>query len=198
MNRYDIFDPGHFFSGTTNPADSAMPYMNQAQGVLQNTYNPYMQQGQAAYGQLSNQYNNMSQDPAAYLQNIMKGYQPSQGYQFKQNQMLKAAGNSAAAGGTKGNIGDIQNQAHLTDTLMGDDMQQWLQNVMGIQGAGMQGQQGFYNTGYDAAKNYGSDMSNLYGSEAQLGYKGAEEKNKGIFDKMGGAGGLIGGIASFF
>jgi hypothetical protein len=193
-----IFDPGNIFTKQGNPSDAAMPYLNKIPGVLNDTYGDYMKQGQAEYPQLSSEYNSMGSDPAAYLESIMKNYKPSAGYQFKQDQMLKAAGNSAAAGGTRGSINDIQNEGHLTDMLMGDDMQNWLNNVLGIQQQGMGGQQHLYDTGYGATQNYASDLSNLYGTQAQSAYNGVASRNAANQDFLSGlfgtAGGVIGSI----
>lgn len=173
----------------SDPAEAAMPYLNQAQ----EQYQPYADQGQAAYGQLNPIYGQMTQDPAAYLEKMMQGYQPSHSYQMKEQQLRNAAGNTAAAGGMRGTLNDIQNQAGLTDMLMSDDMQQWLQNVMGINNMGIQGQQGFYNNGYDANNN----IANILGTKGTLAYQGQANQNQGMSDLISGlvkAGGMAGGM----
>lgn len=182
------------FGGKANPQDDANQYLNQVPGILHNTYDPYIQQGQENYANLSNEYNAMGSDPTAYLQSLMKNYSSSKGYQFKQDQMQRTAGNTAAAGGMRGSINDIQNQAHLSNMLAGDDMQQWLGNVMGIKNEGLAGQQHFYDTGYDASKNMGGDLSNVFGSQAQLAFQNAMNKNKGFGDMLGLLGTVGGGI----
>jgi hypothetical protein len=178
------------FGDKPNPADKAMPYLDQAKGL----YDPYAQQGQAAYNQLNPLYGQMGQDPAAFLENLMKNYEPSRGYQLQRDEGMRALGNSAAAGGMRGSMQDMVNESRLTDNLMGNDMQQWLQNVLGIQGAGMQGLQGFYNTGYDATNN----LANIFGQQGNLAYNRQNYENANDplnnLAKLGGtfAGGMFG------
>ncbi len=167
-------------------ADAGNSYLKQIPGQLHSIYDPYAQQGKDAYNQLNPQYTQMNQDPTGYLDKIMQQYRPSAGYQLKEQEGLQAAGNSAAAGGMRGSLQDIKNSSRLADSLMGEDMQQWLQNVMGIQGAGMQGQQHFYDTGYNAASNLGGDLSNVLGTQGQLAFQGQSQQNRGIQDLVSG------------
>ena len=183
------------FGADKNPADAAMPYLNQIPGTIQPLYNPFIQQGQSAYNTMSPQLNQMAQDPTAFLEAMMQGYQPSRGYQLRRDEAQRAAGNSAAAGGMRGSINDITNQSRLTDALLGEDMQQWLQNLMGIQGMGMQGLGQFYNAGYGASGNLASDMSNLLGTQAQLAFQGQSQKNQNKKDMIGGIAKGIGAVA---
>jgi hypothetical protein len=171
-----------------NPADAAMPYLDMArQG-----YDPYVQQGQEAYGKLNPLFSQMGQDPAAYLEKLMGGYQQSPAYQKQFEEMSRAAGNTAAAGGMRGSLSDIQNEADISRSLMGQDMQQWLQNVLGIQGTGLQGLGNFYEKGYGAT----SDIGNILNSQGSLAFQGQAQKNKSMNDLISGllsAVGTIGG-----
>lgn len=206
-----------------NPANNAMPYFDQAADTVKQYYNPFISQGQGAYGQLEQTMNNgqnaynamnpaltqMSTNPTAFLEALMQHYQPSNSYQTKLADMTKAAGNTAAAGGMRGSLNDIKNQANLTNTLMGEDMQQWLQNVLGIQNTGLSGLNNFYNsgydatkslynTGYDASKSLSSDLANILGTQGQLAFQGQRENNQSRNDLMGGLlsgfGGALGGF----
>lgn len=158
--------------GDYDPAKKAMPYLEEAKGL----YDPYMQQGQQAGNELYPDYSNMMKDPGAYLESLMQGYEPSTAYQQKFGAMSQAAGNTAAAGGMRGSLGDIQNQAGLSQSLMGEDMQQWLQNVMGIKGAGLQGLGNFYEKGYGAT----SDKANILGSQGGLQFQSQSQQNKAL------------------
>ncbi len=181
--------------GKYDPASKAMPYLNQAQ----DQYLPYQQQGQAAYNQLNPVYSQMTQDPAAYLEQLMGGYEPSKTYQTHRDEALNAIGNTAAAGGMRGSPQDIINSTRLSDSLLGSDMQQWLQNVMGLQGMGLQGQQHFYDTGVGAT----SDIANILGSKGGLSFQSQSQQNQRAMDLLnslikGGtsiAGGMAGGGA---
>jgi len=190
------------FGGGKNPADAAMPYVNQISDTAKQNYNPYIDRGNQAYNKMQPNLDEMSTDPMAYYDKIFKGYEPSKSYQLQRDEMQRAAGNSAAAGGQRGSLGDITNQARLTDTLMGNDMQQWFKNVMGIQDKGMEGEGHLYDTGYDASKNLEGDEANALGEQGQLAFQGQREKNQRHSDLFSGlmsafgaaAGGLAGGV----
>jgi hypothetical protein len=86
-------------SGGSNPADAANPYLDQISGVAHEAYDPFIQRGQEAGGIMSEQFGQMSQDPTAFINALMQGYKPSEGYQFQEGEMGRAAANTAAAGG---------------------------------------------------------------------------------------------------
>lgn len=175
------------FGGGDNPAGSAMPYLNQVENTVKPYYDPFIQQGQQAYNTMNPQLSQMTSNPTAFLDALMKNYQPSQGYQMKRDEMSRAAGNTAAAGGQRGSMYDINQQARLDDVLMGEDMQQWLQNVMGIQNTGLSGMSNLYNTGYDASKSLSGDLANVLGTKGQLAFQGQRESNQQSNDWMNAA-----------
>lgn len=180
-----------------NPSDSASPYLNQIPGELHKAYDPYINRGNSAYDVMNPQLTSMAQDPAKFLEMLQKNYQPSKSYQLRKDEALQSAANTAAAGGVRGNLNDIKNQARITDSLLGEDMQQWLNNVLGIQGQGLQGQQHLYDIGYGASSNLGGDLSNVLGTQGQNAYQGQQYKNQrlaNMFQMFGGlGGGALGG-----
>jgi len=192
-----IFD--FFTGGGENPADKAKPYFDQIPGMEQGYYNPFIQRGNEAYNKSNPIYDQMLKDPAGFLESLMQKYEPSRGFQLKKDQMLKAAGNTAAAGGMRGSLQDIDQEAHLTDMLMGEDMQQWLKNVLGIEDTGLTGNQHLYDTGYDASKNLAGDLSNVFGTQGQLAFQGQREQNKSRSDALAGLAKLFGaGVGGYF
>jgi hypothetical protein len=185
--------------GGKNPADAAMPYLNQIPGTIAPYFNPFITQGNASAPIMRGLFDAMSTDPASVLENIMGSYQPSKSYQLKKDEMTKAAGNTAAAGGMRGSLQDITNESRITDALLGDDMQQWLNNVLGIQGKGLEGISHLYDTGYDASKSLAGDLSNVLGTQAGLAFQGQANKNQKQSDMWGGLGKLAGaGIGAYF
>lgn len=186
------------FGGGKNPADAAMPYLNQIPGMAKQYYEPYINHGNEAYNTLGPQLNKMGSDPVSFLESIMKGYQPSRAYQLINDEALRAAGNTAAAGGMRGSMGDIKNESRLTDALLGQDMQQWLQNVMGIQTEGMTGLSHLFDTGFKATTGLEGDLSNVLGTQAQLAFQGGREQNQRQSDLLSSLLGLGGAIAGFF
>jgi hypothetical protein len=179
-----------------NPADKAMPYLNQIPGMEKGYLEPYINQGQSQYGNLNQQYGEMGSDPAAFLEKLMGSYQPSQAFQMKNKNALQAAGNTAAAGGYRGTGNDMNNEGAISNTLMNEDMQQWLSNVLGIQGTGLQGEQGLYNTGFNASTGLSGDLSNVLGTQASLGFQGQSQKNQNQTDLLKSLLGMLGGGAS--
>lgn len=182
--------------GAPNQGGSAMNYLNNIPGTITPYYQPFINQGQSAYNTMNPQISAMTSDPVAFLQNIMKGYQPSNSYQMQNTEMQKAAGNTAAAGGMRGSLNDISNSAHITDTLMGNDMQNWLANVLGIQRTGLGQESHIYDTGYNASNALAGDLSNVMGSQSQLAFQQQQQKEQQKSDLMhslvGGAG-MLGG-----
>lgn len=186
-----------FFKGGKNPADAAMPYLDQIPGMEKKYYDPFIAHGNEAYNTLNPQISKMGSDPTGFLEGLMKNYEPSRGFQLKRDEMLKAAGNTAAAGGMRGSLSDISNESRISDVLMGDDMQQWLQNVMGIQQGGLQGLSHLFDTGYDASKSLAGDLSNVMGTKAGLAFQGQTNQNQSRSDLLSGLMKVLGGVAGF-
>lgn len=166
------------FSSGKNPADRAMPLLNQIPGAVQPYYQPYIDQGQAAGQQAGDVYGRMSQDPMQYLQELMSGYSPSTGYKAREKQLLDVARNTAQMGGYAGLPYDEQQRTGMVNALMSDDMQQWLTNVLGIQGAGLTGQQHQADQGYQASTGYGDIVGGSLNQRAGAAFQGQQQRNQ--------------------
>lgn len=180
-----------------NPANAAMPFLDKISPMLKEHLNPYISRGTNAFNKTNPIYESMGTDPVAFLESIMGRYQPSTSFKLRRDNILRSAGNTAAAGGMRGSLQDIDAQGRLTDSLLGDDMQQWLQNVLGIQGRGLEGEKHFFDTGFDATKTLSGDLSNVLGTQATLAFQGQAERNKALSDLIQGltqAGGAIAGF----
>lgn len=186
------------FSGGKNPADAAMPYLNQIPGVEKQYYEPYIGYGKEAYNTFSPQLKEEATHPVDVLEGLLKRYEPSKAYQLARDEALRAAGNTAAAGGIRGSLSDIKNEARLSDALLGEDMQRWLQNVRGIQSEGLGGLQLPFETGFKASSGLASDLGNVLGTQAQLAFQGQANQNLSRSDLLSGlvkALGTLGGWA---
>ena len=222
------------FGGRGGGGDGGMGYLNQIPGMAGGYLNPYTEEGKKAYNGLLDQYSNtsttnqnqfpaeysqMSRDPNAFVNNLMKGYEPSRGYNYKQNQMLGAARNSAASGGFAGTQYDQAQQGELVRDLLGSDMGEYLSRIMGAQNAGLQGEErrlagrertlsGRAGQGFQAS----SDLANILGSnlgqqatfdfanqrQRRLDRREDKYNNMGMFSNLlnmgrGGSNGLGGG-----
>ncbi len=132
-------------------------------------YQPFINRGMQAQDQASSTYQQMQQNPISFVDQIMQSYKPSQGYQFRQKNALGAARNSAAQGGFSGTSYDQQQQAGLADNLASQDIQQYLQNVLGVQRTGLEGQQHLGDQGFLASSNLADYLGNAQGLRASLG-----------------------------
>src|ERR1700690_823645 len=155
--------------GNQNPADSAMPYLNQIPGAAnkylgrynsigpsaennaRNTYGTMYQQALDIpniyqnpgidYNEQPPEYSQMGRNPMEFVNNIMRGYNPSEGYKYKESLLKSKMGNDAAMGGYRGSKYDQQEQARHVSGILGEDMQQWLSNILGVQGQGLAGEE---------------------------------------------------------
>ncbi len=166
----------------------------------QQYYNPYINQGQEAGNVLKDKYGKML-DPTQFMNDIMKNYKMSEGATYKQNQLGKGIGNTAAAGGIAGTPEHQREYGEMSNDIMSNDMQQYLQNALGIENTGLEGEQGFYNKGYEATGSLADLLAGNLGSQAGLAYQGANQKNMNHQSLMNalmkalstGAGALFGG-----
>lgn len=178
----------------TNPSAAAQGYLEKIPGVEKQYLDPYIQRGEAAYKQFSPILGQMAQDPSGYMSHLMQGYIQSPEYQQQLHEALRSAGNTAAAGGMRGSIQDIDQAANITQSLQGQDMQRWLQNVMGTQMTGLSGLGHLYDQGYGASGSLASDLANVLGQQGQYAFQGAREMNQRRADESAGAQGLFGSI----
>jgi len=203
-------------AGVQQAMGASRQYLDQIPGVARQYYEPFareygpaQQQAQDIYGRMLDQYsspnvnyqnvpeeyNRMARNPTGFLSDIMSSYSPSAGYQYKQNKMGAAARNSAASGGFAGTRYDQEQQAQLMKDLLGEDMQQYLGNVMGAKTEGMgglermmsgrerayglQGQSAEARSerAYNAANEMAQSIMNSLGNQGQLGYQGGMAAN---------------------
>lgn len=192
-----IFGGGH----DKNPMEAANPYLNKIPGVAHAAYDPYVNKGMEASGRTSDIYEQLLADPTAFINKIMGGYEPSEGYQFQKDQLTKELSNTAAAGGVAGTPMDQMNQGQGVQKLLSGDMQQFLQNVLGMFKTGLTGEEGVATRGYDASGKLTDTLGNALNQQGGLAFNNAqqENKNKGdlwsMFGKaLGtGAGAFLGG-----
>lgn len=188
--------------GGENPYQEGMGYLNQIPGATEPYFKPFIEGGREASGMVNPIYERMSRSPGAFIEELMQGYTPSRGYQFKQREMEKAMRNSASHGGFVGTPYNQMQQSELVQGLLGNDMQEFLQNLFGIQQTGLQGQENRINRGYGASGDYGDIIGSSLANKAFLGASGraqqmdfnqASRNSRSKFlSQMLGAGGSLG------
>src|SRR3954471_6100197 len=129
-----------FGGGGQSPQNAANNYLNQIPGVAHQGYDPYINEGRDASGKTKSKYEELMDDPTGFINKLMEGYKPSEGYQFQKEQLTKELGNTAAAGGIAGTPEDQMNQGAGIQKLLSGDMQQFLKNVLGEFHTGLEGE----------------------------------------------------------
>lgn len=167
-----------FGGSQQNPARAARPYLEKIPGIGEQYYSPYVNRGEEANQQAGDIYKRLSMDPQAFLNQIMQGYKPSEGYKFKSEQGQKAALGAARAGGYLGSDYDELKRAELANQLASQDMQQYIDNILGLQGAGLSGLQHQGDTGFQASSGLADYLGNAYGNRAQLEASGRQYQNQ--------------------
>ena len=168
---------GSILSGLFNdsgaPYESAMgeyqKYLDQAKQMQ----NPFYQAGTSAIPQYQNYLNTM-QNPSQFINNLMGQYQESPYSKYQQQQAMRAAQNMGSASGLTGSTPLMQQAQQNASNISSQDMNNWLDRVLGIntqygQGIGnlMQGGQGSANALTNLLAQYGQLMGQgAYGKEA--------------------------------
>jgi hypothetical protein len=160
-----------------NPADAAMPYLEQVPDTVTPYYTPYRQMGMGAAALSFPQYGRMSVDPEGYYADIMGGYTESPGAQYQQQQLQKSMSGTSAAGGYTGTPYDQQQQAEQIQGIISRDQQQYLNNILGIQKTGLGGEQHFFDVGYSASDTLAQMLASNLAQEAGVAFEGQQYEN---------------------
>jgi hypothetical protein len=185
-----------------NPMEEANKYLDQIPGVAHKGYDPYIDEGRDASARTQEEYDRLMSDPTAMINEFMKGYKPSEGYNFQKELLTKELGNAAASGGVAGTPQDQLNQGMGIQKLLSGDMQQFLANVLGLYKTGLAGEEGVATRGYDASGKLTDAIGGALNQQGGLAFQDAQQQNQnqnGIWSMFGkalgaGAGGLLGGL----
>lgn len=187
-----------FGFGGKNPADAASPYLNQIPDILKQYMNPYVNAGQGALGDLQNQFGQLTGNTSDVYNKLGAGYKESPGFQRNLEQALNAGSNAAAAGGMLGTPWHQQQNMGIASDIASKDYGDYMNRVMGLYGAGLSGQQGLSQLGFQGANNLSSGLGNVLGMQGQNAAAGQLFKNT---QQSGGLSNLFGGLgmmAPFF
>lgn len=193
---------GGLFGHSGKPYDKAMEqyqqYANQAQGTQQ----PYLNAGQGAIGDYQ-KWLQGQQDPTKFINDKMSQYQESPYAHYMQQQAMNAAQNAASMGGLPNGMGGagigstplMQQMQQNASNISSQDMNKWLQNVLGINTQYGQGQQNLMQGGQNAANSL-TNMYNQMGQQmGEAAYGKESGKKQDFWNTLGGVGSMIG---SFF
>lgn len=166
---------------------SPMSYLQQIPGAIQPYYQPYMDAGTQAIPQLEQQYTNLITDPGATFNQMGQSFQKSPGFDFQMQQALQGSNQAAAAGGMAGSPQHEQQNQQLATNLANQDYYNYMNQVMGLYGQGLHGEQDMMHTGYDASKSYSDQIAQALAAQAGLQYQKDASKNQMWANLAGGA-----------
>lgn len=170
---------GGLFGGKKpNPADAAMPYLNQMGANAGKFYNPFINSASQMSGGMNELYQSLMKDPSGFLSKIGQGYEKSPGYDFAMNEALRGSSNAAAAGGMLGSPEHEQRNAEVAQGLASKDYQDYLKNALGLFGTGVQGGENTMGRGFNAAQGMANTNNQMLSDLAQYAYAGQAGKNQ--------------------
>lgn len=172
-----IFDALFGSAAYKNPAESAMPYLQQIPGTITPYYQPYVDTGTQAMQDFYKQISQMSASPQDYYNQLAAGYTQSPGYQYSVDQATKAANQNAAAGGMFGTPAEQEAIAQQTAGLASQDFNNYMNQILGIGQTGLKGEEYLTGVGYKSSSELASDLAKNLMSQAGLEYKGAQGEN---------------------
>jgi hypothetical protein len=182
----------------SNPAKSAMPYLNQIPGMVGQYFNPYIQAGLVSMPQFQQQAYSAATDPGALLNQIAGGYQKSPGFDFAKNQAMDAMTRSAAAGGMAGSMQNQQQNAQLATQLANQDFNNYMKNALGVYGTGFGGLEDIMKGGQTASQNAAGLLGSNLMNQGNLAYSGQANQNQMWGNLLGGGMGMLGNLLSGF
>lgn len=155
------------FTNSGAPYQAGMQQLQQYLQQMQQMQNPYMQAGQGAIGNYQNMLGNMS-NPSQFINNLMQNYQQSPNATYQMAQGQRANNNAASASGLLGSTPFQQQSQQTAQGISSQDMNQWLQNALGVNSQALGGYGNLMNMGENATNSlmnqygqYGQDMGQL-------------------------------------
>ena len=179
-----------------NPADKAMPYLDQIPGQTNQYMDPFFQAGKGALPGLQEQYGNLLKDPGALMNHIGQSYQQSPGLNFAIQQAMQGAGHAAAAGGMAGSPQHEQQNMQMSSDIASQDYNNWMNKALGLYGSGLSGQQGMAGMGQQAGQSMADMIAQTLAQKGNLAFQGQSQKNQNRSDMWGNVFKAFGGAMS--
>lgn len=154
-------------------------------------YDPYVSAGQDALGKLQEGYGQML-DPTQHMADIMSQYQESPYAQQQQSELQRALGATAASGGFSGSPYHQHQVAQNVQNVLSKDMQQYLQNALGIEQRGLQGESGLEQQGFQGTQQLAEALGGIMGQQGELGF----QQQKGLGQDISGLGNALSRLLS--
>lgn len=178
-----IFD--QLFGGGEKKASKAQLKANAAAREQYNTkMQPWIDRGNTAFGKYSGGLDKM-ENPGDFYDQIVQGYEPSKGFEFRQNKMLDTLANKAMATGTFGTGASQREMTDYINGILNEDLQRYIENYQGINNQYLEGEHGISNQGYEAGTNSALQNANFLNNEGKLKADMARAQSKGLTGMIG-------------
>lgn len=182
---------GGAFGDSGKPYDAAMNQYQDWANKAQKAQNPFLQAGQGAIGNFQNWLSTM-QNPSGFINNLMGQYQQSPWAKYQQQQAMRAGTNAASASGLTGSTPFAQQLQQTSANISNEDMQNWLQNVLGINTQYGAGNQSLIDTGANAANSLTSLYNDMGKNMAESAYGRQAGENQDFWNMIGGGAEILG------
>lgn len=184
---------GGLFGDSGKPYDKAMEQYQKYMQMGENAQQPWLQAGKGALGDYQ-KWLQGQQDPSGFINNLMGQYQESPYAHYLQQQSMRGGQNAASASGLMGSTPFAQQMQQNASGIASKDMNQWLQNVLGINTQYGQGQQNLIQGGQQSA-NHLTNMYNQIGQQmGEAEYNKHASKNNNLWNTIGSGLSMIGGF----
>lgn len=157
------------FLGSDKPYKDAQHQYNKYMEQANQTQQPWLNAGTGALGEYQNWLQGQ-QDPSGFINNLMGQYNESPYAHYMQQQSMNAGQNAASANGLMGSTPLMQQLQQNATNISGQDQNQWLQNVLGINTQYGQGQQNLMQGGQNAANSLNNNYNNMGQNNGQFAY----------------------------
>lgn len=185
---------GGMRGGSNKPYDAAGQQYQQWTNNGTATQAPFYGAGVGAIPQYQ-QWLQGQQDPSKFINSLMGNYSESQGAHNKQQAMMNAGTNYGSATGLTGSSALGQQMQQNAGQISSEDMNQWLQNVLGINTQYGEGQKNLMGMGQNSANALTDMYQNTGKNMGDAAFGSAQGRRKDSNDFWGGIGNMIG---SFF
>ncbi len=184
---------GGLFGDSGKPYDKAMEQYQKYMKMGQGTQQPFLNAGTNAIGDYQ-RWLEAQQDPSQFINNQMSQYNESPYNQYLQQQAQNAGMNAASASGLMGSTPMMQQMQQNAANISQQGMNDWLQNVLGINSQYGQGQNNLMTGGQNAANSLTNMYANMGNKMGEAAYGKEAGKKQDFWNTLGGGLGVVGGF----
>jgi hypothetical protein len=182
----------------SNPANAAMPYIQQIPGQTQQYNQPFFEAGTQSIPHLQEQYGQLLNNPGGKLNDIGQSFQQSPGFQFALQQALQGNNHQQAAAGMAGSPQNEHGNMELATNLGNQEYYRWLDHATNLYGQGLTGEQGMAANGQQAGNNIAQLVAQALAQQGNIAFNGQQQQNQNNRDLFGNIAKIGGAALSAF